>query len=131
MKLMDVLYEMGADPVIAAVRAVQALGQPNPFDERETVIDNSVLVEVSKFDKSLWISSIRTVESGQGNASRVLDKICAIADEHGVRIRLDAKPFGSGGLSKANLTAWYKRHGFKPVRNGSIMERPPASSGGV
>lgn len=109
-----------------AVDKIRSLGYKNPFD-RSTVIDDNVLVEVDNFDGYMILQSIMTIDKGRGDASRVLRKICDIADEFGVTIKITPKPFGTGNiLTKKQLVDWYKRFGF--VKFGyEDMKRNPKS----
>ena len=94
----------------AAVRAIHALGPPNPLNNRETLIDG-VLVDVREFDGQLWLSSIRALEKGKGAGSRVLDLILRIADKHGVGVGLI--PSAYDRVTMRRLRRWYTRHGFR------------------
>jgi hypothetical protein len=128
MNLKGLLVEWGTSDkasINAAIEDIRNLGEINPFNSREVLIDNNVSVELSNFDGHLWINSIMTLERGRGDASRVLQKMCDIADKHQVYMGLGASPFGkTKGLNKSQLIAWYKRYGFKKV-DYDTMERPP------
>ena len=109
-----------------ALKDIQSLGYPNPLNPREIVINNSVIIEISIFDKRLYFSSIHSIDRGQGNAGMVMQKIVDIADKYGVTIALTPKPFGTGKdmLNKAQLVTFYKKYGFKPEKDGfGDMER--------
>lgn len=110
--------------IIKAIDKIRSLGFKNFFDN-STVIDNNVLVEVDYFDGYLILQSIMTIDKGRGDASRVLHKICDIADEFGITIKISPKPFGTGDiLTKKQLIDWYKRFGF--VKDGvEDMKRQP------
>lgn len=113
--------------IMNAINDVEALGIQNPFNRSEIIIDDNVQLEVSNFDGALWISSIFTIERGKGDGSRVLQKICDIADKHNVVIRCSPEPFGdTNGLNKSELVKWYKRNGFKSIGWGEL-ERLPKS----
>ena len=62
-----------------AIKEIEKLGVRNPINPKEIVIDNSVFVEVSNWDKRLWFSSLHSMDRGKGNASRVMQKIVDIA----------------------------------------------------
>lgn len=111
--------------IISAIRDIRNLGISNPFLPTETIINDNVKLEVSKFDGSLWIQSISTIEHGKGDASKVLKMVCDIADKHNVVIRMAPEPYGTEkGLNKTQLINWYKRYGFKKISYGE-MERLP------
>lgn len=98
-----------------AVRAIENLGVRNPINPKEIVIDDSVIVEVSNWDKRLWFSSLYSIDRGQGNAERVMKKITDIADKYEVTIALDPLPFGTGTnrLNRDQLVKFYKKFGFE------------------
>ena len=130
-KLKDILKEYtpsDPDSLTKALKDIRSLGVPNWMNSQEIVIGDSVIVEIGIFDKRLWFSSIHSLDRGQGNAGRVMQKIVDIADKHGVTIALTPKPFGgkdgSPILTKSQLVAFYKKYGFKPEKGGfGDMER--------
>ena len=130
-KLKDILKEYTpSDPeaLTKALKDIRSLGVPNWMNSQEIVIGDSVMVEIGIFDKRLWFSSIHSLDRGQGNAGRVMQKIVDIADKHGVTIALTPKPFGgkdgSPVLTKSQLVTFYKKYGFKPEKGGfGDMER--------
>jgi len=97
-----------------AIRDIEKLGIRNPINSKEIIIDNSVFVEISNWDKRLWFSSLHSMDRGQGNATRVMQKIVDIADKYNVTIALDAVPFGTGEnrMSRSQLVKFYKKFGF-------------------
>jgi hypothetical protein len=92
----------------------------HPFDDRQRLRRN-VGIEMSPWQgmDQVHLSSIISYGSkGKGEASELMREITQMADEHGVAIDLNAKPIPDAGakgkgLTKAQLVAWYKRHGFK------------------
>ena len=130
-KLKDILKEYTpSDPeaLTKSLKDIRSLGVPNWMNSREIVIDDSVIVEISVFDKRLHFSSIHSLDRGQGNAGRVMQKIVDIADKYGVTIALTPKPFGGKNgspiLTKSQLVTFYKKYGFKPEKGGfGDMER--------
>lgn len=98
----------------AAVREIEKLGIRNPINPKEIVIDNSVIIEISNWDKRLWISSLYSIDRGKGNASAIMKKIVDIADKYKVTLALDPVPFGTdtGRLTKSQLINFYKKFGF-------------------
>ncbi len=98
-----------------AVDEIKRLGIRNPINPKEFIIDGSVSVEISNWDRRLWFSSIYSMDRGQGNAERVMKKITDIADKYNVTIALNAEPFGTGAkrLTKSQLVVFYKKFGFR------------------
>jgi hypothetical protein len=103
---------------------------PNPFAPQIRVWQDSIGIELSKFGKVIHLSFITTfTPKNSGSASKALKWLTDLADKHGVAMDLIASPVkhaGSDGgknLSKAQLVAWYKRHGF--VGTASRMTRGP------
>jgi len=127
LKLKNILKEYTpSDPtaLAKALKEIEGLGQRNPINPREIIIDNSVLIEISIFDKRIWFSSLYSIDKGRGNAGKVMQKIVDIADKYGVTIALDAVPYGTSKdkLTKAQLVKFYKKYGFKSAGFGE-MER--------
>lgn len=99
-----------------AIADIERLGVRSPLNPKDIVIDNKVSVEVASFDNRLWLSSILSIDKGEGNATKVMNAICKIADKHNVTIALDPAPFGKKDPKKLNykqLVSFYKKFGFK------------------
>jgi GNAT superfamily N-acetyltransferase len=117
-KLVDILKEYtpsDANSLNNAYREIKKLGPVNPLDPKEIVVDDSVFVEISVWDKRLWFSSLHSLDKGQGNATKVMQKIVDIADKYGVTIALDPIPYGKdpNKLTYNQLVKFYKKFGFK------------------
>jgi len=94
---------------------IKALGEPNPLNPNEVVIDGVAVGPISVFDGNLRLNSLRSLEPGTGAGTRVLERITELADEAGVTIEGAAVPTrGAGGVTvpEARLRAFYERHGF-------------------
>ncbi|AEW94080.1 hypothetical protein SCATT_17090 [Streptantibioticus cattleyicolor NRRL 8057 = DSM 46488] len=66
---------------------------------------------------------------GRGWASELLREVCSEADREGVELVLKVET-SPGGLTEAELLAWYQRHGFTPVSadpEGLTLRRRPGS----
>ena len=90
---------------------------------RERIYGDNVLIELRFWDKKIWLSSIMTLERRRGSGGEAMVWLMQLADKHNLRIGLTPSPFGAGGMSKAVLTKWYKKLGFKLV--GSCFAREP------
>jgi hypothetical protein len=99
--------------VYKAVEEIKALGQQNPLNPRETVV-NDVKIEISHYDdKTIWLKSISSLFPRKGNGTIVLNKIIDIANRHNVSIYLDPMPVGgSNGISSKDLVKWYTNNKF-------------------
>jgi hypothetical protein len=113
------------DVVLKVVDKIRSLGYKNPLGN-ETIIDN-VTVEVYYFDGYLHLSSIMTLSDDKkiSNATSVMMKICKIADDFGVTIKLTPEPFGKKSLNRKDLIKWYKMFGFKHKFDYEDMKRQP------
>lgn len=65
---------------------------------------------------------------GQGIGTRLLIQICEEADRNGDTLWLGVSPDGPGYFKR--LVAWYRRHGFKPLKRTvghvhNVMVRQP------
>jgi len=98
-----------------AINDISSLGYRNPLNPSEIVIDDKVIIEVSNWDKRLWISSLKSIEKKEGNATKVMTTICKIADKHNVTIALDPVLYGKdkNKLNYKQLVNFYKKFGFK------------------
>jgi GNAT superfamily N-acetyltransferase len=75
-----------------------------------------VTFAASIFEGRLILDSILVFGDGRGKGygSIVLKQMLDIIDHYGVEAECAPEPFGANkGLSKQQLIAWYKRHGFK------------------
>ncbi len=95
--------------------------------------DPVVVTEMRPFEEMIELRSIASPEKrGRGAASRVLGEITDLADRHDVTMHLYAKPFPTRytdkKLTRAQLVAWYGRHGFHRFSGGG-MTRPPRKKG--
>jgi hypothetical protein len=88
----------------------------NPINNKEFIYGDKASLEFSRFDKGdrneIAIQSISTFDKGKGVGKQVMKDITDTADELGVTLTLDAKPFGNEGLSKEQLINFYKKNGF-------------------
>ena len=75
--------------------------------------------------ESIQIHRIWVLHSGNNHGSSILRGLCDLADDHNVSIRLKAIPFGEKPypMSRAQLRAWYHRHGFHGPAND--LKREP------
>ena len=113
-----------------AIKEIEKLGVRNPINPKEIVIDDSVIIEVSNWDKRLWFSSLYSIDKGKGNATSVMKKIMDIADKYKVTVALDPHPFGTGTgkLTRDQLVKFYKKFGFEfedGAEDFGDMERVP------
>jgi GNAT superfamily N-acetyltransferase len=58
---------------------------------------------------------------GRGFGSAGLKWVLELTRKHGYRIESYAQPFGTPTLSKRQLAAWYRRHGFTVRRDYSMF----------
>jgi hypothetical protein len=113
---------------------MRANTEAHPFARGMVIHNDSVGVEVSIFDGKIHLSSIMSfVQKNAGEASKTLKFLTDLADKHQVIMDLAVSPIKNAGaregksLTKAQLTAWYGRYGFKKAR-GDYMERPPGAA---
>jgi hypothetical protein len=72
----------------------------------------------------LRIHRIWTLHPRHGHGSTMLTKLCALADQHGIALKLKVLPLGAKPypFSRDELIEWYKRHGFTGRRSKLIRE---------
>lgn len=82
--------------------------------------------------RHLWVSLIRAMEPGRGLGGRTMDRLCALCDDHGVVLELQALVVaGCSGLDQRALDAFYARCGFtsdRRTRRAGMMSRTPRGS---
>ena len=88
----------------------------NTIDNKSFIYGDKASLELSRFDKGdrneIAIQSISTFDKGKGVGKQVMKDITDTADDLGITLTLDAKPFGNEGLSKEQLINFYKNNGF-------------------
>ena len=132
MKLFEIAkpkLEKIPERVNALIAELRSKTEPHPFDRGIRLYKNVGLDVENYWDTEAHLKSIMSFEEkGAGQASEALKFLLALADKHKVPVTLDVVPIKNAGakgksLSKADLAAWYKRHGF--VGNANNMIRMP------
>lgn len=95
-----------------------------PLARHLRIWDDRALFEVKAFDGSIRLSCVFSIERGKGDGSAALEWLKALADQHDVCIKGNIDPVGQGGLTKRQLTGWYRRHSFLIGRGGAITYDP-------
>jgi len=75
---------------------------------------------------SVDIYHISAFMPGEGQGSEIMNFLCEIADEYGVRLCIQAEVQSNGNpaMTQAELLAWYHKFGFI---GGNTMQRAPNS----
>ena len=118
-------------PANKLISTIRGMGDRNPDNPEEVVIDDCVLVHLINHKDSknaVGIKSIEAVEPGKGHGSRVLEIMIKVADELGVNLWVDIRPpvdesAVSWGVNIRRLIDWYKRYGFCEDRNSGLYVR--------
>lgn len=89
-------------------------------------------LEVFPTERGLELASIAVSDRfrNQGVGTIMLTKLCAVADDLRMPLRLTAVPIGSTGPDRMGLAAWYGKAGFVPIRMdayGLRMGRRPVT----
>ena len=75
-----------------------------------------IQVRLSTRDNWILLDSLFD-DNRNGNAPKVLAKLCELADEYQVPLKGHVHPFGLGArLTEAQLLRWYALYGFRKVR---------------
>ena len=80
------------------------------------------------FQNELWIKSILSTETKQGNATKAMKIIHDVCDKLGVKTTLYPKAFGTvkDKMTTAQLKRWYKKLGYIDSKDGQgNMHREP------
>lgn len=104
----------------------------NPNEPTQRVMEGAkVELQRDPFDESaVHINSLEADETGKGAGRAALKEVTDLADKHGVRLTLDAKPFGEKAMESEKLARFYKRFGFEVKEQGeghALMERTPGA----
>lgn len=93
----------------------------------ERVINGNVHIEAVADPTdpgTVHINGVRAVRPGEGAGTAALEHLTAMADQHDVRLTLDAKPLDRGGIGEDKLSAWYRRFGFTPAGGAEMVREP-------
>lgn len=83
----------------------------------EQIVEESVFLCLrASASDVVELQSIHANPAQHGHGSALLRRLCDLAEETGVTLWLDARPFGSGRhITFGRLQAWYRRFGFERV----------------
>jgi len=127
MLVFDTMEEQHYERAKEFIKAAEKLGGRNPFAEHEIVWDNNVgltlCIDIFQRD-SVRLSEIRSFEASKGHGSAALKRLCALADQQGIRLVGVVQPTIKGRLNKRQLFSWYKRHGFQQGQGDNISRIP-------
>lgn len=132
MKLFEIAkpkLEKIPERIKALIAELRSKTEPHPFDRGIRLYKNVGLDVENYWDTEAHLKSIMSFEEkGAGQATEALKFLLALADKHQVPITLEVVPIKNAGaegksLTKSELAAWYKRHGF--VGNSLNMVRMP------
>ncbi len=98
----------------------------NPLVRGERILGKGSAIELGSRGGMIWIDSIRSFEQGTGQGNEALKFIIELADKHGVRLKLFAKPYAEG-LDQRSLIAWYRKNGFVSEYLEHTMIRHPSN----
>ena len=88
----------------------------------EVLVTFSGIGFCEKKDNVVTLEWIQSKVQGQGDGTRVLNKLTKLADKMNVTIILNPEPWHSMNLKK--LKKWYRGHGFKNYSR-KLMKRIP------
>lgn len=74
---------------------------------------------------SLEMIDVPKASRGQGEAGKALDALLAEADAKGLTVYLEPKPVGSGGMTRQQLEAFYRKRGFTQQAGTPGLTRSP------
>ena len=80
----------------------------------ERILDHALLSLVEQTEQSVFLHTIFVEDRRHGHGTAALEKLVALADRHGISIRLHAVSILSIGPDTPTLIRWYERFGFTP-----------------
>lgn len=93
---------------------------------REHLPDGRVLENNTSGAKTWYLERISSTDKGKGNATKALDNLLKQADDYGITLKVEPKPYGKiQGLNADQLKAWYQKRGFVPDE-GIYWKREPS-----
>ena len=97
--------------------------QTEPYIFTSTRVWRGVIAfELDPHHRSVGLGRICALQ--HGHASAALDWLGSLADRHGVKMMGVIEPFGEARLTRKQLAAWYRRHGWE-ITNGCYIDREP------
>ena len=104
--------------VEAFIRDLFDASYPNPLGgstHTERILSGiEVLVDVVPEHNGVHIDRLRALTRKQGEGTKAMRFLTSLADKHGVKLSLYAKPFGSEPMNRDTLVNFYRRFGFYP-----------------
>jgi len=92
-------------------------------DLRDRHLNHGVL-DYHIHDGTFVIDMISVDVPGQGTGSDIMRSLAEHADDHGMRMRLEASSHGGRNIRQGKLEKWYGRFGFLPTGETSTEGRP-------
>lgn len=110
----------------------------NPLMNLEHIVGMAVVqVQSSRESDCIELAFIKSLDAGQGHASKALDAVTKMASRHGLSVCLYVFPCKehavarSAALGKMELRAWYIRHGFiSDAKSGYLIHKPQGEKHG-
>lgn len=104
--------------VEAFLRAFYDASYPSPFSPNErterALSGIDAVVEVTPKYAGIHLDEVRALTRKQGEGTKAMRFLTALADKHGIKLSLYAKPFGSEAMNRDTLVNFYRRFGFYP-----------------
>ncbi len=104
--------------VEAFLRDLFDASYPNPLGgstPTERILSGiEVLVDVLPEHNGVHIDRLRALTRKQGEGTKAMRFLTSLADKHGVKLSLYAKPFGSEAMNRDTLVNVYRRFSFYP-----------------
>lgn len=107
----------------AAVEEINNLGTASPTEDGSIIIDGNVQVNANSVNGVIKLDTIKAIDQGQGDGTRVLESIKEIARENGVKVEVIPEQIGS--TSVEDLVTWYESKGFVSEGNNGQMVFDP------
>ena len=93
-------------------------------------VDRGVVQLIPWGEMTVQLHRLWANQPGKGNGSSILRELCGLADRHGVRIEIKVTPFGRKPypMDRAQLHAWYLRHGFEGTKKKMVRKPRPLTT---
>lgn len=121
-------------PVHDFVDEFRSSGESSPESQTSTHNENTSVTLHPQGGNTVVVKDLSRVsgEPGSGGPGTTMRQLAALADQHGVNLKLQASPYGENAMQPEELRNFYRKFGFEQTKAGSaeMVRRPSDVDGG-
>jgi hypothetical protein len=103
-------------------------GESSPESQTSTHNENTSITLHPQGGNTVVVKDLSRVsgEPGSGGPGTTMRQLTALADQHGVNLKLQASPYGENAMQPEELRNFYRKFGFEQTKVGSaeMVRRP-------